>query len=147
MFQPSDPDANARASIDAWVTELQLTNVRPALELDAASEAWPVDRADAVISINMIHIAPWAATVGLLKGAARILSAGGILYLYGPYKRGGVHTALSNDAFDQDLQSRNPAWGIRNLETVAELAASLGFSAPAIEAMPANNLSVIFRRI
>jgi SAM-dependent methyltransferase len=145
QFQPSDPAAEARASIDAWVRELGVSNIRPAVTLDAAANDWPVAKADAVLCINMIHISPWAATVGLLRGAARILPAGGLLYLYGPYRRGGQMVA-SNHAFDEDLRAQNPAWGIRDLETVALLAADHGFAAPTIEEMPANNLSVLFWR-
>ena len=144
-FQPSDPDASARASIDAWVASLDLANVRPALALDAASTAWPIDRADVVACINMIHISPWAATVGLVTGAARILPASSTLYLYGPYKRGG-RTAPSNEAFDADLRHRNPAWGVRDLEAVAELADTHGFGPPDVVEMPANNLSLIFKK-
>ena len=146
IFQPSDPDGGARASIDAWVAALGLTNVRPALALDASAEAWGLDRADAVLSINMIHIAPWAAAIGLMRGAARLLPPGGLLYLYGPFRRGGRHTAPSNEAFDRDLKSRNAAWGVRDLEAVTELAALNGFASPLVEDMPANNLSLIFRR-
>jgi SAM-dependent methyltransferase len=145
QFQPSDPDADARASIDAWVRELRATNIRPALALDAAADSWPVARADAVLCINMVHISPWAATVGLLRGAARILPHGGLLYLYGPYLQGG-QMVPSNHAFDESLRTQNPAWGIRDLETVAQLAAQHGFADPVIEEMPANNLSVLFRR-
>ena len=94
----------------------------------------------------MIHISPWAATEGLMAGAARVLSAGGVLFLYGPYKIGGRHTAPSNQAFDEDLRRRDPAWGIRDLGDVAALAQRHGFAAPETVQMPANNLSVIFRR-
>jgi SAM-dependent methyltransferase len=146
IFQPTDPNPEARASIDAWRTEKRLANVLPALALDAASTDWPVDFADAVLSINMIHIAPWEAALGLLAGAARVLPQSGMLYLYGPFRRDGGHTAPSNDRFDQDLRGRNPAWGVRDLETVAATAASLGFSPPKVVQMPANNLSVVFRR-
>ncbi|CAN5913565.1 DUF938 domain-containing protein [soil metagenome] len=146
VFQPSDPDEEALASIDAWVAESGLANIRPAVALDAALPAWPVARADAVICCNMIHIAPWAAAVGLVTGAGRILPADGLLYLYGPYRRAGRHTAPSNEAFDQDLRRRNPAWGVRDLEAVTELAAAQGFAPPEIVEMPANNLSVLFRR-
>lgn len=145
-FQPTDPDAMALASIDAWVQAAGLTTVRSALALDAASVDWPVRRADAVICINMIHIAPWPATIGLVNGAARVLPTGGLLYLYGPYRRGGRHTAPSNEHFDQDLRAQNGAWGVRNLEDVAALAAAAGFGPATIEEMPANNLSVLFRR-
>jgi SAM-dependent methyltransferase len=145
IFQPSDPDADARSSIDAWVNALGLSNVRPAVALNAASLDWPISQADAIICINMIHISPWAATIGLMRGASRILPHDGPLYLYGPYRRGGRHTAPSNEDFDRSLRERNPAWGVRDLDEVASLAAESGFSAPIIEEMPANNLSVIFR--
>ena len=145
-FQPSDPDPGARASIDAWVAELGLANVRPAITLDASAERWPLEKADAVLCSNMIHIAPWQAAVGLVSGAARLLTEGGVLFLYGPYHRDGRPTAPSNEAFDQDLRRRNPAWGIRHLEDVAAMATDQGFAAPQIVEMPANNLSLIFRR-
>ena len=146
VFQPSDPDPQARASIDAWTATLGPANVRPALALDAAAEAWPVDAADAVLCINMIHIAPWAAAEGLIRGAARLLPEGGVLYLYGPFRRDGQHTAPSNAAFDQSLRQRNPDWGVRDLEAVAALAEAHGFGPPTVEQMPANNLSLVFRR-
>jgi SAM-dependent methyltransferase len=146
VFQPSDPDASARASIDAWSVASGLTNIRPALALDAAADVWPIDSADVVVCINMIHISPWTSAVGLVNGASRVLPPGGLLFLYGPYKRGGQHTAPSNEAFDADLRRRNTDWGVRDLEAVAELAASAGFGAPTIAPMPANNLSVFFRR-
>jgi hypothetical protein len=148
IFQPSDPDPAARASIDAWAAASGLPNIRPALAIDATAEAWPIAHADAVLAINMIHIAPWDAAVGLVRGAARILPAQGLLYLYGPFKREGRHTAPSNETFDREfLRARNPAWGVRDLEAVAALAEHHGFAAPAIEPMPANNLSVLFRRL
>ncbi len=146
VFQPSDPNAEARASIDDWIQSEGLGNVRPALALDATGDAWPIERADAVLCCNMIHIAPWEAAVGLIFGAARILAEGGILYLYGPYRRDGRHTAPSNEAFDRDLRQRNPAWGVRDLETVAKIAAAQGFTSPEIIDMPANNLSLLFKR-
>lgn len=154
VFQPSDPDDAARASIDAWVTSGGLANVRPAIALDAAKAEWPIARADAVLCINMIHISPWDSTIGLMRGAARVLrasigsgqrAADKVLYLYGPYKQQGRHTAESNDAFDASLRARNPLWGVRDLEAVSALAAEHGFGRPLIEPMPANNLSVIFR--
>ncbi len=141
-FQPSDPDADARASIDAWCAGVP--NIRPALALDAATQDWPLDRADAVLCINMIHIAPWSACEGLLRGAARILPPGALLTLYGPFKRGGAHTAPSNADFDESLRARDPAWGVRDLEAV--VAAATGFDPPEIHTMPANNLTVAFRR-
>jgi hypothetical protein len=146
-FQPSDPDADARASIDDWARTLGLDNVRPALEIDVTRDSWPVERADAVLCCNMIHIAPWEAAVGLVTGAGRLLPAGGLLFTYGPYRRGGRHTAPSNEAFDSDLKRRNPAWGVRDLEAVIELAGAHGFSTPEIVEMPANNLSLVFKRL
>ncbi len=145
-FQPSDPAAERRASIDAWVADAGLGNIRPALAVDATAADWGVARADAVLCINMIHIAPWAAAQGLVAGAARVLPPAGVLCLYGPYRRGGQHTAPSNAAFDADLRDRDPAWGVRDLEAVASLAAAAGFAAPAVTELPANNLLVVFRR-
>lgn len=147
IFQPSDPDARARASIDAWTKASGLPNIRPALELDASAETWPIAHADAVFCFNMIHIAPWDAALGLIAGAARILPGQGLLFLYGPFKREGRHTAPSNEAFDREfLKARNPAWGVRDLEAVSDCAAAAGFGSPRIEEMPANNLSLAFRR-
>ncbi len=146
-FQPSDPDAGARASVDDWVRTLGLGNVKPALEIDVTRETWPVERADAVLCCNMIHIAPWEAAVGLVTGAGRLVPSGGLLFLYGPYRRGGRHTAPSNEAFDSDLKRRNPAWGVRDLEAVIELTDLHGFAAPEIVGMPANNLSLLFKRV
>jgi SAM-dependent methyltransferase len=145
VFQPSDPDPEARASIDAWIATSALNNIRPALGLDVTREPWPVDEAAAVLCINMVHISPWRATKALVRGAARILPPGGVLFLYGPYKRDGAHTAPSNDAFDASLRAHNPDWGVRDLETVAALAAAHGFGEPTVEPMPANNFSVVFR--
>ncbi len=145
-FQPSDPMAESLESVAAWVGSSGVANILPPLRLDVTEWPWPVQAADAILCINMIHIAPWAAAEGLLAGAAALLQPGAPLYLYGPYKRGGRHTAESNAAFDDQLRAQNPAWGVRDLEKVAELAESLGFSAPKITEMPANNLSVVFRR-
>jgi SAM-dependent methyltransferase len=147
VYQPSDPDARARASIDAWGAASGLANIRLALALDAAADVWPIASADAVLCINMIHISPWSSAVGLVRGAARVLPPGGLLYLYGPYRREGRHTAPSNEAFDRDfLRAQNPEWGVRDLEAVAALATEAGFAPPLIEEMPANNLSVVFQR-
>jgi SAM-dependent methyltransferase len=147
VWQPSDPDPAARASIDAWTAGMRQANILPAIALHADAADWPIASADAIICINMIHIAPWDAAMGLMRGAGRILPAGGPLFLYGPYRRGGQHTAPSNEAFDRSLRARNPAWGVRDLEAVAALAASCGFGAPAVHDMPANNLSLVFHRI
>ncbi len=146
VFAPSDPGEDARDSIAAWIEETGATNVRAPLALDAVQEKWPIAHADVIVCINMIHISPWAATLGLLAQAAAILPPGGPLYLYGPYKRNGAHTAPSNVAFDEWLRAQNAAWGVRDLEAVAACAATRGFGAPRIVDMPANNLSVIFRR-
>jgi SAM-dependent methyltransferase len=143
-FQPTDPDPGHRASIDAWSAALGLANVRRAIALDTTAETWPIEAADALLCMNMIHIAPWAAAEGLMHGAGRVLPPGGLLYLYGPYKQGGRHIAPSNAAFDASLRAQNPAWGIRDLEAVAGLAVANGFVEPAIAEMPANNLSLIF---
>lgn len=145
-FQPSDPDPTNRASIDAWAAHLGLPNVKRALAIDATTTFAPVKAADVVVSINMIHIAPWVAAVGLVRNAATVLTAGGLLFLYGPYRRNGAHTAPSNEAFDQSLKASDPAWGVRDLEAVIALAEDAGFDAPEVIEMPANNLSVMFRR-
>ncbi|MBC7832390.1 MAG: DUF938 domain-containing protein [Hyphomicrobium sp.] len=146
IFQPSDPDAQARASIDAWAATSERSNMLPALALDAAVDAWPIARADVVVCINMIHISPWASAVGLVRGSARVLPPGGLLFLYGPFRRDGRHTAPSNAAFDADLRRRNPAWGVRDLEADAGHATAAGFTPPVVAEMPANNLCVHFRR-
>lgn len=146
-FQPSDPDARGRESIAAWLDHSRLANVNAPLALDAATHPWPIAAADAVLCINMVHISPWSATEGLMLGAAAILPSGAPLYLYGPYHRAGVETAPSNYAFDADLRRRNPAWGLRNLDCVAALARSAGFEGPLVTQMPANNLSLVFRRL
>ncbi len=146
-FQPSDPEDAALQSIKAWTQDSALSNVRPPVMLDASSDLWPLAAADAVLCINMIHISPWPATKGLIRGCAKLLRKGAPLYLYGPYRRADVITAPSNEAFDASLKSRNPEWGLRDLEAVAELARAEGFSAPEITEMPANNLSVVFRRL
>jgi SAM-dependent methyltransferase len=146
VFQPTDPDPDHLASIEAWRAETGAPNLRPALALDAEAQAWPVERADAVLCVNMIHIAPWSACEGLVRGAARVLGAGGLLYLYGPFRIGGALPAPSNVAFDASLRARNAAWGVRELDDVTALAAGAGFVREAVVAMPANNCSVLFRR-
>jgi SAM-dependent methyltransferase len=146
VFQPSDADPSARASIDAWVAASGSSNVRPAIELDARSNSWPLDAVDAVLCANMVHIAPWAAAAGLFSGAGRVLSPEGFLFLYGPFRRNGAHTAPSNAAFDESLRAQNPEWGVRDLEALQALAAGNGFAEPEIIEMPANNLVLIFRR-
>ncbi len=146
VFQPSDPDRAARLSIDAWTAVLGLPNIRPAVAIDASSTGWPIPCADVVLCINMIHITPWTTTIGLVRGAARVLPLDGMLFLYGPYRRNGEHTARSNQQFDDDLRRRNSAWGVRDVDEVAALTADNGFASPVVEEMPANNLCLIFRR-
>ena len=145
-WQPSDPSAQARASIAEWTGAAGLPNLRTVLALDVTDPDWPPLRADAILCINMIHVAPWAATLGLLAHAAALLPPDGPLILYGPYRRAGIPTAPSNEAFDQDLRARDPAWGLRDLDQVTGEAAARGFLAASVEAMPANNLTVVFRR-
>lgn len=146
-WQPTDPDPEALISIAAWRDHAALPNLLPPLRLDASDpDSWPVAQADAVVNINMIHISPWSATEGLMSGAARVLPTGGLLYLYGPYLESDVETAPSNLAFDQSLKDRNPAWGLRRLDDVTALAARHGLMLAERIAMPANNLSVIFRK-
>ena len=143
---PSDPEPDHRGSIQTRTAAAGLTNVAPPLALDVRKRPWPVQAADAIVCINMIHIAPWEATLALLSEAGRLLPANGVLYLYGPYRRDGRDTAPSNADFDADLRRRNPEWGVRNLEDVQREAADAGLKLQEVVAMPANNLSVIFRR-
>jgi SAM-dependent methyltransferase len=145
-FIPSDPDPSAIASIRAWAETARLPNLRPPLLLDASTPDWPIDRADAMLCINMVHISPWEATVGLLTNAARLLAQGGPLVLYGPYFQQGVETAPSNMAFDESLRARDSRWGLRQLEDVVGLAEGFGLHQEAIHEMPANNLTVILRK-
>jgi len=147
QWLPTDADPDALASIAAWRDHAGLPNLLAPLRLDAADpDHWPLQRADAVVNINMIHIAPWAAARGLMAGAGRLLPRGGVLVLYGPYLEAGVETAASNLAFDADLRRRNPAWGLRDVGEVTALAAGHGLSLAERIAMPANNLSLVFRR-
>jgi hypothetical protein len=148
-WQPTDPDPEARESIAAYRAAMELPNVLPPLALDAAASRWPVTQANAIIAIlaiNMIHIAPWAAAEGLMAGAERLLPEGGVLFLYGPFREHGQHTAPSNAAFDESLRARNREWGVRDLDEVTALAGRHGLALKERVAMPANNLSVVFRR-
>jgi len=146
-WQPSEPKEDMRASIVAWRDSEGLANVRDPLAIDVLSEApWPIDAARAIVCINMIHIAPWAATPALMAGAGRALADGGPLILYGPYRRAGVETAASNEAFDASLKERDPSWGLRDLETVEEEARRAGLDLHEVIEMPANNLIVVFRK-
>jgi SAM-dependent methyltransferase len=145
-WQPTDRDPEALESIAAWRDTAGLPNLLPPLLLDASAESWPVAQADAIVAINMVHIAPWTATEGLIAGAGRVLTADGLLFLYGPFREGGAHTVPSNAAFDADLRARDPSWGVRDLDEIAALARRHGLTTLERIAMPANNLSVIFRR-
>jgi SAM-dependent methyltransferase len=146
VWQPSDRDPDGLRSITAHRRAAALPNLLPPLELDVAAENWPVTRADAVVAINMIHISPWSSTLGLMAGAERVLPPGGMLYLYGPYREAGKPLASSNAAFDQSLRERNPEWGLRELDDVCRLAARHRLELTERVEMPANNLSIVFRR-
>lgn len=145
-WQPTDIHADALASIAAWREESRLPNIRSPLALDAASANWPIDRADAVLSINMVHISPWASALGLLNGARRLLPKGAPLIMYGPWIQGEVPTVESNLAFDSDLKRRDPEWGLRRVEAFAAAADEQGLMLEATRPMPANNLMLLFRR-
>jgi hypothetical protein len=146
LWQPSDPEPAALRLIEAWRGEAGLFNLLPPMALDARRDDWPVGAADAILCINMVHISPWAATAGLMRGAGRLLAAGAPLYLYGAYFQAAVETAPSNLAFDADLRARNPEWGVRDLEAVAAEAEQNGLRLDEVVPMPANNLSVVFRK-
>jgi Protein of unknown function (DUF938) len=147
QWQPTDPDPDALISIAAWREHAALPNLLPPLRLDAcAPDSWPVDRADAIVNINMIHISPWAATQGLMTGAGRLLPIDSILFLYGPYIEPDIETAPTNLAFDLSLKARNPAWGLRHLDEVTALAAQHRLELSERLAMPANNLALTFRK-
>ena len=145
-WQPTEADPVLGEILRASIAAADLDNVKAPLQLDVTQTPWPIVVADALLCINMVHISPWVATLGLLDGAGSLLSSGDALYLYGPYRRDNQHTASSNEAFDQSLRARNPAWGIRNLEEVVSAAQEAGFALQEVVAMPANNLSVIFRK-
>lgn len=145
-WQPSDRDAEALASVDAWAAEARLANLRPAIALDAAAPDWPIVSADALLCVNMVHISPWDAAVGLFAGAGRVLGSGAPLVFYGPFVEPDVETAASNHAFDQSLRQRDPAWGLRSTADLDRLAAGHGVTRTARCAMPANNLVLVYRR-
>lgn len=144
-WQPTDPDAASRRSIAAWQAEAGLPNLLPPLALDVTRD-WPEGEVDAIVCINMLHISPWAATAALMAGAGSHLAAGGVLVVYGPFRRIGVPTAPSNEAFDESLRSRNPAWGLRDLDAVEAEARGQGMVLREVVEMPANNLSLVFGR-
>ena len=144
-WQPSDHATDALDSIAAHRASARLPNLLAPVELDAAARAWPVARADAVVAINMIHIAPWSAAEGLIAGAGRALPTGGVLYLYGPFKQDGRHTSPSNADFDAGLRARDSDWGVRDVAEVSALAHAQGLELVERISMPANNLSLVFR--
>jgi SAM-dependent methyltransferase len=144
-WQPSDPDPEALRSIRAWRAEAGLANLLEPLRVDAAAADWPIAQVDAILCVNMVHISPWSATEGLMRGAERLLPAGAPLILYGPYRRAGVPTAPSNEAFDASLRARDPEWALRELETVQVTAEANGLSFERLVEMPANNLTLVFR--
>ena len=147
-WTPSDPSAEARASIAAWAIAAGLPNLRPPPALDVLEPAtWPEEPLQAVVCINMIHISPWAATEGLMALAGSRLATGGLLVLYGPYREAEVPLAPSNAAFDESLKSRDPAWGLRDREAVAAVAKAEGLALTRRIEMPANNLMLLFRRV
>lgn len=145
-WQPSDPDAQARASIAAWMADEPRPNLLPPLALDASSQDWPVAQADAIICINMIHISPVSATRGLLGAAGQLLAKGAPLIVYGPWLEEGVETATSNLAFDASLKARNPAWGLREVRWMDMLARAQGLVRTRRIAMPANNIMLAYRK-
>jgi hypothetical protein len=145
-WQPSDIHADALASIEQWREAGDVSNLRPPLVIDASSPDWPIDRADALLSINMVHISPWASALGLLDGAARLLGTGAPLILYGPWLRNDVATAPTNLDFDSQLKERNPQWGLRRVEDFSAEASKRGLDLAETRAMPANNLMLLLRR-
>lgn len=146
-WQPTDPDESARASIAAYVADAKLANLRPPLPLDVCADPWPVTACDAIVCINMIHISPWAAAIGLFTGAGRTLAPGGTLITYGPYAINGDFQAESNVIFDQSLRARNPAWGIRDLADLMPLAGAHGLTLQERIPMPANNHTLVFKKL
>lgn len=145
-WQPSDPNAEMRASIATWRETAPSPGLRPPLALDVTDPAWPLERADALVAINLLHIAPWPVCPALMAGAARLLPPGGPLVLYGAYKVGGRHTAPSNAAFDDGLRARNPDWGVRDVEAVDAAARAHGLEPAEHRSMPNNNFFLVYRR-
>lgn len=145
-WQPSDPSAQARASIAAWREATGAANLLAPIALDASCPIWPIAAADAIVAINLVHISPWRATLGLMRGAGALLPQDGLLYLYGPYRQAGRPFAASNAAFDADLRARDPDWGIRDVADLVTAGSANGLALDTIVDMPANNLSLLFRR-
>jgi hypothetical protein len=146
-WQPSDPDAELRESIALRVREEQLANINSPIDLDVTRLPWPLQTADAMVAINLIHVAPWpATTLALFEGARALLSTEHVLFLYGPYRRFGRHTSESNAQFDLELRAHNPEWGLRDMEAVSDVAAGAGFVLAETVEMPTNNFSLVFKR-
>jgi len=144
-WQPSDRDPEALASIEAWRAEAGLPNLAPARALDVGALPWPVEHADAIVCINLVHIAPWSSAVALFEGAARLLPDAAPLATYGPYRFAG-RSAPSNDAFDASLRAQDPRWGVRDVDDLAALARRTGFDLEEVVPMPANNHTLVWRR-
>jgi SAM-dependent methyltransferase len=147
---PSDPDSDSRASTASWIKFAGLSNVLPPLDIDVCAKSWGVEQRapiDAIVSLNMVHIAPWAASLGLFAGAGRLLRGGGLLFLYGPFMRDGVHNAPSNAAFDASLKARNPSWGLRDIAELERVGESSGLRLRETIEMPANNMSLVFSAV
>jgi SAM-dependent methyltransferase len=147
LWQPSDTSVEALSSIQAWTEESNLENLLPPIELDVRSPRWPIASAQALLCVNMIHISPWETTEGLFRGAAGLLAGGSPLITYGPYRLHGTHSAPSNLAFDESLRSRNPLWGVRDIDALIELAARTGFELQERVPMPANNMTLVWIRV
>jgi SAM-dependent methyltransferase len=146
-WQPSDPDPQSRASTAGWIELSGLANVLPPLDIDARETAWHEEQStqfDAIVSLNMVHISPWAASSGLFAGAGALLRHGGILFLYGPFMRDGVHSAPSNAAFDATLKAQNPTWGVRDIADLERVGKACGVTLRETITMPANNMSLVF---
>ena len=147
---PSDRNLLLHDSIKAWRDFTAIDNINDPLDIDASVEGWETKvrefEISAIVNINMIHISPWSACLGLMAGAGRVLPLGGILYLYGPFKRNGEHTAPSNASFDESLRRQNPEWGVRDLQAVVRVAEAEGLNLQEVISMPANNFSVIFMK-
>lgn len=147
-WQPSDPEPEARASIASWRDHVGLSEVKEPIDLDVRRDVWPLPAEavfDVILSINMVHIAPWTASEGLFAGAGRHLAEGGMLILYGPFMRGGKHHAPSNARFDAALRARDPEWGVRDLDALEVLGAANGLHLASVHDMPANNHIAVFR--
>jgi hypothetical protein len=146
LWQPSEQDNDCLRSIAAWAAVEARANVRQPLYLDVTDAQWPIAAADAIVCMNMIHIAPWSAAQALLGGASRILPSGGLLCLYGPYRMAGKHTSESNQAFDAQLRAMNPEWGVRDLDAVSNEARAFNIGLERTFEMPANNLIAVLRK-